>query len=118
MHELALSETIVATAREACRGRDGRLARIGVEVGALSAVSEDALRFWMELALKRSGIENVEVCIASVPARAKCECGSVYEAEDVFSPCPRCGSFSREVVSGMDVTVKWIEVEDEENDED
>ena len=118
MHESALSESVISTALDACKGGEGRITAIGVGVGTLSAANVDSLRFWMELMLKNKGMENTEVDIISVPARAECECGNVYEAQDMVSACPRCGSFTREVISGMDVTVRWIEVEDEENNED
>ena len=112
MHEAGISESIVHAAVEACGDSKRTISTLGVEVGALSSVSTEALRFWLELALKNRGMQNTESRITAVPAQVKCECGNTYETEDMFSGCPCCGSYTREILSGMDVTLKWIEVEE------
>ena len=113
MHEMALSQQIVRTAVEAAEGRDGRITKICVSVGALSATNVDSLSFWMEETLRSREMEEVDFELEQPPARVKCECGREYEAQDMFAGCPECGGYSREVVSGMDVTVKWVEVEND-----
>jgi len=118
MHEMSLSQQIVATAVEAAESRDGRVAGICVEVGALSATNVESLSFWLEETLRSRGLEGAELQVQQPPARMRCECGAEYEAEDMFAGCPECGGFSRETLSGKDVRVKWVEVEDDGKGED
>ncbi len=111
MHELSLSEGIVRTAL-AAGGTDRRVTAIAVRVGGLSAVNLSSLEFCMRLVLDERGMGQTEVRLTAVPALVECECGLRYEARDMFSPCPECGSFLRNVVEGKDVTIEYIEVED------
>ncbi len=111
MHELSLSEGIVRTAL-AASGRERRVTAIAVQVGALSAVNLSSLEFCMRLVLDENGLEHAEVRLTPVPAVVECECGLRYEAKDMFSPCPECGSFFRDVIEGKDVTIEYVEVED------
>ena len=113
MHEMSLSQEIVRTAVDAAEDRDGRITEICVSVGALSATNVESLSFWMEETLRSRDMEETEVELEQPAARVKCECGEEYEAEDMFAGCPECGSYTREVLSGKDVTVKWVEVEDD-----
>jgi hydrogenase nickel incorporation protein HypA/HybF len=115
MHELALSQDIVRTALAAAEGYEGRIATVAVKVGSLSAVSPSSLEFCLALALEQRGLPQAEVRVRSVPAEVRCECGARYAAEDMFAPCPSCGSYLREVLSGQDVIVEYIEVEDEQD---
>jgi len=118
MHELAMSEGIVATARQAAAGK-GRMTAITVEVGALSGTYEENLRFCMEAVLAEHGMKDMQINILPVRAKVKCACGEEYEPKDLFSACPHCGGYRREIVEGMDVVITSIEVEsdDESGDE-
>jgi len=112
MHELALSDRIVRTVLSSDAAAGRRLTAIAVRVGALSAVNVSSLEFCMRLVLNERGMGGTQVRIAPEPAVVQCECGLRYEADDMFSPCPRCGGFNREVVSGTDVTIEYVEVDD------
>ena len=114
MHELILSENIVRTALSAGSGR-GRITAIAVQVGALSGASVSALEFCLQVALQERGMEGAELRIRNVPAELECECGNRYVAEQMFSPCPECGGFMRQIIAGKDVTVEYIEVDDDES---
>lgn len=118
MHEMALSQQIVETAARAAEDREGRISGICIEVGALSATNVESLSFWLQETLKSRGLGDAEVEMKQPAARVRCECGEDYEADDMFAGCPECGGFSREVVSGKEVTVKWVEVEEDGKEED
>jgi hydrogenase nickel incorporation protein HypA/HybF len=113
MHELALSESIVRTVLDAVDAAPGRVRKIALEVGALSAVSISSLEFCMRVVLEQNGMERVTVEITETAARVECACGRSYEPEDMFTPCPDCGGFNRRVVAGNDLTVQYVEVDDE-----
>ncbi len=113
MHEFALSESIVRTVLDACGNAPERVRKIGLEVGALAAVNVSSLEFCMQVVCEQSGMGDATVEIVEVPARVECACGAAYEPEDMFTPCPDCGGFSRTVVAGNDLTVQYVEVDDE-----
>ena len=117
MHELALSEQIVNAALNACGGDGRRIREIAVDVGALSAVSMSSLEFCLQVMLEQHGMEGTKARLTLVPARVRCDCGNTYEADDMFSPCPVCGGFMREIVDGKDVTIQYVEVDDEQEDQ-
>jgi hydrogenase nickel incorporation protein HypA/HybF len=113
MHELALSESIVRTVLSATGAGPERVRKIGLEVGALSAVNVSSLEFCMQAVLEQSGIKRAAVEIVEVPARVECACGRTYEPADMFTPCPDCDGFDRRIVAGNDLTVQYVEVDDE-----
>lgn len=115
MHELALSESIVRTVLDACGTGPEKVRKIGLEVGVLSAVNVSSLEFCMQAMLEQSGMAQAQVEIKEVRARVECACGRTYEPADMFSPCPECGGFVRRVVAGMDLTIQYVEVEDEQD---
>lgn len=114
MHEMALSQSILKTAVDAADGKSERISRIAIEVGALSATNVESLSFWLDETLKSMDMEDTEVELDRPPAHCRCECGNEYETSDMFTGCPECGGFTRDILTGMDVTVKWVEVEDDE----
>ena len=65
MHELAISESIVEQVRE--RLPDARVVRVLVEVGALTAVVPDALRFSFDVCAQGTGLEGATLEIATTP---------------------------------------------------
>lgn len=115
MHELVLSENIVRTALSASGVDKGSITAIVVQVGALSAVNVSTLEFCLRLALDEHRMPQTEVRLNAVPALVECECGLRYRSEDMFGPCPDCGSFVREIIEGKEVTIQYVEVEDEED---
>jgi len=114
VHELCLSESVVNTALRACPD-PARIRTIALEVGALAAVSTSSLEFCMRAVLDQSGMAHTAVEITEIPASLKCRCGCAYETRDVFAPCPQCGGYEREVVGGADLTIKHLEVDDEQD---
>lgn len=108
MHELAITQNIVAIVAEAANGR--RVARVTVEVGKLSGVMPDAIAFCFELVAQDAGLEGATLEIHEIDGRARCEaCGLEFEAETVFTPCP-CGSYRSTRIRGGELIVKSMEM--------
>ena len=74
MHELSIAQGIVTLVDEAARGR--RIARVNVEIGAMSGVAPDAIAFSFDLVTQGTCAEGAKLNIIEIPARARCEdCG-------------------------------------------
>jgi hydrogenase nickel incorporation protein HypA/HybF len=113
MHELALSQQIVRAALEAGGAEPGQVTAVCVRVGALSGVNVETLRFCLRATCDERGLSRADLRLEPVAALLRCECGAEYEADDVFIACPACGGFVREIAAGMDVSLEYVEVEDE-----
>ncbi len=79
MHELAITQDIVDGVME--RMGSARVTRVIVQIGALTAVATDALRFCFDLCAKDTPLEGAELDIRGTPgAELK------VQAVEVLSP--------------------------------
>ena len=108
MHELGLTQNIVAIVGEAAKGR--RVTRVTLEVGKLSGVMADAIAFCFEVVAQGTALEGANLEILEIEGRARCEvCGLEFEAETLFTPCP-CGSRLSKRIRGEELIVKSMEM--------
>lgn len=111
MHEMALAEAIVQLVDEAAQGC-ARVRTIYLEIGRLAAVEQDALRFCFESVAQHSAAQGARLEIVDVDGCGRCsECGGEVPIAALYDPCPLCGSYRVEVVSGDEMRVKELEVE-------
>ncbi len=111
MHELALTQSVVDLVAERTRGR--RVVAVRVEVGELSGVVPDAMRFAFDLATAGTPLEGASLDIEETAGRIRCRtCGAVSPSPDQLLLCP-CGSADVEVVAGRELRVLSVEVQRE-----
>ena len=115
MHELSIAHDIVRTALDACDRGPEKLRALSVRVGQLSSVVIPSLEMCLSAVLEDRGLEGVDIRIRETPARAECACGEEYEPDSLFSECPNCGGFEREITGGREVVLDSIEVDDGED---
>jgi hydrogenase nickel incorporation protein HypA/HybF len=109
MHEMALVEEIVAIA-EGARG-GGRVRRIVLEVGKLSAVLPSALRFCFEAIREETSLAGADLEIVEVPGCGRCRaCGAEVLLERPFGRCV-CTSTDLEWVGGTELRLTAMEVD-------
>ncbi len=112
MHEMALAESVLAIVEEAARQHAAaRVTSVRLEIGALSHVAPEALRFCFE-AVKRSSIaDGAALEIDTTPGRAWCmPCGKGVTLERLGEACPECGGYQLEVTQGEAMRVRDIEI--------
>jgi hydrogenase nickel incorporation protein HypA/HybF len=108
MHELGITAEIVALAAEHAAGSPVR--RVVVEIGALTALLPDAVRFCFDLCAEGTAVQGAELTIDEIPARARCLACRVETIRDrPFGLCP-CGSTDLEWLSGSELRVRRVEV--------
>lgn len=108
MHELAIIEGVVDTVTE--RLGDAPVSCVRLEIGALSGVVDDSLRFCFELATEGTSLQGASLEIRQVPARCRCRtCGSEFSPDGQILLCP-CGSADAEVLSGQDLKIASVKV--------
>jgi hydrogenase nickel incorporation protein HypA/HybF len=108
MHELALTQEIIAIVSETARG--ARVTRVVLEIGKLALVLPDAIRFCFDLCSNGTVAEGASLEIVEIPAMARCrECGADVELEQAFGRCG-CGGTDLEWLSGDELNIKEMEL--------
>ena len=112
MHEMSLCESIREIIQEQARA-DGftRVNRVWLEVGPLSCVEPEALRFGFDVVMRGSVAEGAALEIASPPALARCfTCLETAPIRQRYAPCPHCGSGPMEMLQGDALKISKMEV--------
>ena len=108
MHELGITQEILAVVTEHSHG--ARVTRVVLEIGKLSAVLPDAVRFCFELCSEGTAAEGAQLDIIETPGRARCRaCAAELTLDRPFGRCA-CGGSDLEWLSGEELTIKEMEV--------
>jgi hydrogenase nickel incorporation protein HypA/HybF len=108
VHELSIAESIVSGVCE--RVGEARVTRVIVEIGKLSGVAADSVRFFFESCAKDTPLADAELDIVETPGLARCgACGGETPVTDLALACP-CGSFDVELLRGGELIVKAVEI--------
>ncbi len=108
MHELAITQSVVDMVVERTTGR--RVASVQVQVGALSGVVPDAMRFCFDVAAQGTPIEGATLEIDESPGRGSCRsCGDEFDVADLILLCP-CGSADVQITAGRELLVTSVEL--------
>jgi hydrogenase nickel incorporation protein HypA/HybF len=111
MHELSIAQSVVEIA---CRHAAGkRVTKVELKVGHLRQVVPAALLFSFELVAQGTAVEGAELTIEAVPAVGACRaCGAETELHAFPLQCDACGGFDLEIVSGEELEVAALELEE------
>lgn len=108
MHELAITQAIVDAVAERAEG--ARVVKVIVEIGKLSSVVPDAVRFCFELCCAGTPLEGAALEIVEPPGVARCRaCGATMALDQPFGRCG-CGCNDLSWVSGDELRIRAMEV--------
>lgn len=108
MHELAIAQGIIDTVTDRLPG--SRVSLVSLEVGPLSGVVADSLRFCFDLATEGTGLAGARLEIHEPPARCRCRlCDGEFSADGPVPLCA-CGSADVTVLSGQDLRIISVRV--------
>ena len=108
MHELSIANAIVEACAERASG--SRVIRVRLEIGALAAVMEDAVRFCFDECAKDTVVEGARLEVVEIAGRAECgACGAGVAMASLIGSCT-CGSIDLRIVAGQELRVKDMEV--------
>lgn len=112
MHEMAIAEGIFDIAKEqAAKENSARIMKIGLLIGEMAGVEEEALRFCFSALVRGTLAENAELSIKRVPLVGRCGiCDYEKPIENYNFICPKCGG-GLSVVSGRELRVEYVEME-------
>ena len=112
MHEVSLMQSVVEIALEEARKAEAaRVTRIGLDIGRLSAVDPEAMRFCFAAVAAGTAAEGAALDIADIAGAGWClDCGKGVPLAERFGPCPDCGGFRVQVTAGGEMRVRELEV--------
>jgi hydrogenase nickel incorporation protein HypA/HybF len=107
LHELAITESVVEAVTERLPG--ARITCVRLEIGALSGVVADSVRFCFDLVTEGTNLEGARLEITQVAGRCRCRvCGTDFEPDGPIALCP-CGSIEIKVLSGQELKIASVQ---------
>jgi hydrogenase nickel incorporation protein HypA/HybF len=108
VHELAITQSIVDQVAERLAGQ--RITDVALEIGPLSGVVADAVRFCFDLVTVGTALQGASLHIEEPDGRAHCTtCEAEFGVRDLLLLCP-CGSADVRIVSGDELLIKSVKV--------
>lgn len=112
MHEMSLAEGIREIVDEAVHTQQlGRVRTVVVEIGELSAVEVEALRFCFDEVMRGGPAEGAQMEVVSVAGSGWCgQCNCTVPLHRLYDACPHCGSYAVQPNGGTGMRVRELEV--------
>ena len=124
MHEFVTAQQIVRTiTRVGLQNGATRITAVRLEIGDLTFLVPDQLKFSFDIASKDTIAEGARFEITRIKAKVKChKCGyegqldlhskgDTADFEVNFRDCPKCGESGMEIIGGRELNIKDIKVE-------
>ena len=114
MHEMGIANSILEAVKIELQHHPGvRAAKIGIRIGEMQAIDEDALQFCFEVLVRDTDQEGVKLEIELCPRLHRCHsCRSEFTVREYDYHCPQCRAVSTECVSGDQLELAYLEVEE------
>ena len=112
MHEMSICESILDVLKDQARAQNfDTVKRISLEIGPLSGVEIEALKFGFDVVMRDSLADGAALDIIETEGKAWCfSCGKTVSIAARYEPCPECGSHQLQVTGGEEMRIKELEV--------
>jgi len=112
MHEMSICEGIVDVLEEQAVSQNfKKVEKVRLEIGPLSGVEIEALRFCFDAVTRGTIAENAALEILETRGEAWClKCAKTVVVKQRFDACPDCGSYQLQVTGGDELRIKDLEV--------
>ncbi len=114
MHEMGIANSVLEAVKTEMRRYPGTYpCRVGLRIGELAAIDQEALRFCFEAMVHETDLESLELGIEFCPRRHRChDCRHEFIVHDYDSRCPQCTSLVTTCISGDELELAYLEVEE------
>jgi hydrogenase nickel incorporation protein HypA/HybF len=114
MHELSIANAILDAVRQEAEKHPGaRVVKVAVRIGELAGVDPEALDFGFTALVKGTELDPLALEIEALPRCNRCrQCGETFAVSDARVACPACGSAESVMVSGDELELAYLEVEE------
>lgn len=112
MHELSLLENVREILEEHAVSQSfSKVTQVTLEIGKLSCVGSEALRFGFDVVMKGSLAENARLIITELDGLGFCQqCQQIVDMETLYDPCAYCGSPLVKIIQGAEMKIKDLVV--------
>jgi hydrogenase nickel incorporation protein HypA/HybF len=114
MHELSIAQNIIEIVQENLAPNQKQAVKtVRIKVGKLTNILVDSLLFGFEALTRDTNLDGVKLEVEQLPLRIKCnDCGKETDLDNYVFSCPTCQSSAIKVVSGQELMVQEIELND------
>lgn len=114
MHELSVAEEIINIANQYIpTDNSSEVISVKVEIGKLSNILSDSLEFCFDALIGDTQLKGARLIITEMPVTIHCEdCGNTTEIDNVLFQCTNCESTRVKLLSGNELKVTEIEIND------
>ena len=114
MHEMGIATSILdAARREAGRHSNAHVLKVGVRIGEWSGVDPESLQFCFDALLAGTEPHPPALEIEFRPRQNRCgACGTQFAVKDYEIQCPACSQPVTEPVSGDELELAYVELEE------
>ena len=115
MHEMGIVMQIIEIATSSIPEdmKEVSIKKVNLKVGKMSAVVPSSLRFCFDIAAADTQLAGAELDIEEIPVRARCrKCAAEWTIEGPAFNCIKCGTGDIDIISGRELDIASIEVED------
>ncbi len=117
MHEMGIAMEIIKIAMASIPPdlKNGRVERVNLKVGKLTAIVPDSLRFCFDIVSKDTPLCDATIHIEEIPIVVRCShCNDEYPIDEAIFTCRTCHSGAVSIVSGRELDIHSIEMVDAE----
>jgi hydrogenase nickel incorporation protein HypA/HybF len=114
MHELGIASSVLDAVRSEMTCHPGSYpSKVGVRIGEMAAIDQEALRFCFEAIIRETDFESLALAIEVCPRRHRClVCERDFVVHEYDSRCPQCGNLETVCISGDELELAYLEVEE------
>lgn len=113
MHEMSIAEGIVQVLEEeAGRQNYQQVKKVWLEIGPLSAIEPESLRFCFDVVTRDTLADGAELIIINTEGEAFClQCLETVPVQQKYDACKKCGSYQLQITQGDEMRIKELEVD-------
>jgi len=114
MHEMGIANSVLQAVRTEMGLHPGTYpCKVGVRIGEMSAIDQDALRFCFEAMVHETDLETLELGIEVCPRRHRCQaCAREFVVRNYDSRGPQCASLEPTCIREVELELAYLEVEE------
>jgi hydrogenase nickel incorporation protein HypA/HybF len=113
MHELSITMGIVSIVlQKAQEAKAKKVTRVDLLIGRLAGVVPECVELQFQIISRKSIAEGAHLAFIQPPVRLRCRaCGADLETDRYSVVCETCGETAMEALSGFELSVESIEVD-------
>lgn len=115
MHELSIAQSIIDIVNQYLPNENFHSVKsVNIKVGKFSNILVDSLEFCFDALIKDTPLQGATLKIKNIPVQIKCsKCQKISEIEPPIFLCPNCSNNSIKIISGTEMQVEDIELNED-----